>query len=62
MRKRILLAMMIPITVLIWLLGWLLFWAGSQRRQNHPEKNPKAAIKEVAIEITEPVWKESYEP
>jgi len=50
--------MMIPITVLIWSLGWLLFWAGSQRRQNYPEKNPKAAIKEVAIEITDPLSRE----
>lgn len=57
MRKRIILAILFPITVFLWLLGWTLFWTDSQRMQNKSDKN-QTAVKEAVIEIAEPVGRE----
>lgn len=54
MRKKLLLVILIPVSILTFLLGWCLFYIGSSLQ----DKLPKKQTSKMVIETTVPLWEE----
>lgn len=55
-RNRAVILILLPLTILLWLIGWSLYWTGSR---NRPQTTKIAA--ETNMPLTEGILLEDYE-
>ena len=53
-RNRAVILILLPVTILLWLIGWILFYAGSQTRHVKPEPKAQTDTITTGILLEEP--------